>query len=144
MYDRNVRSGALDNIRYSLCKENIKSCNAKRRRQRRRAMKNNNRSNQQKTFFARAAHFFCTLLCLCFARLQRETSRKFMEEMSYVFAFTFFHCRSFSPCIVGRQHFSILSPPQQHFHVVLPTKSVSFVFLSLALDLCRPFLVELR
>ena len=34
MYDRNVRSGALDNIHYSLFKENIKSCNVKRRRQR--------------------------------------------------------------------------------------------------------------
>ena len=35
---------ALDNI-YSLFKQNINSCNAKRRRQRRRTMKNNNRSN---------------------------------------------------------------------------------------------------
>ena len=43
---------------------------------------------------ARAAHFFCTFLCRCFARQQRETFRnflvtRFMEEMSYVF-FTFF------------------------------------------------------
>ena len=42
----------------------------------------------QHTFFV---HFFCR----CFARLQRETSRyilvpRFMEEMSYVFSFTFF------------------------------------------------------
>ena len=41
----------------------------------------------QKTFFV---HFFCH----CFARPQRETSRnflvtRFMEEMSYVFLFTF-------------------------------------------------------
>ena len=41
-------------------------------------------------------------LCRCFARLQRETSRnllvtRFMEEMSYMFLFTVFHCRSFSP-----------------------------------------------
>ena len=60
-----------------------------------------------KTAFARAAHFFCTFLCRCFARLQRETFRNFlvtcfMEEMSYVFPFTFFHCCSFSPCIGGR------------------------------------------
>ena len=45
--------------------------------------------------FARAAHFFCTFLCHCFAWLQRETSWKFlvarfMEEMSYVFSFLFF------------------------------------------------------
>ena len=55
----------------------------------------------QHTFFV---HFFAVV----FARLQRETSRnvlvtRFMEEMSYVFLFTFFfHCRSFSPCIGGR------------------------------------------
>ena len=44
--------------------------------------------------------FFGTFLCRCFARLQSETSKnflvtRFMEEMSYVFLFTFFHCRSF-------------------------------------------------
>ena len=90
--------------------------------------------------FARAAHFFCTFLCRCFARLQRETSRnflvtRFMEEMSYVFSFTFFffHCRSFSPW--WPLAFLIFSPPLQNFHVVLPTKNASFVAL---------FLVELR
>ena len=40
------------------------------------------------------AHFVCTFLCRCFARLQRETSRnflvtRFMGEMSYVFLITF-------------------------------------------------------
>ena len=41
-------------------------------------------------------HSFCwTFLCRCFARLQSEISRnflvtRFMEEMSYVFLFTFF------------------------------------------------------
>ena len=39
-----AKSEAVDNI-YSLFKQNIKSCNAKRRRQRRRTVKNNNRSN---------------------------------------------------------------------------------------------------
>ena len=34
--------------------------------------------------------------------------------------------------------FLLLSPPLQNFHFVLPTKNVPF-FLSLALDLCRPF-----
>ena len=53
------------------------------------------RSNWQKTNFARAEPFFCTFLCRCFARLQRETSRnflvtRFMEEMLYVFLFTCF------------------------------------------------------
>ena len=36
------------------------------------------------------------------------------------------------------------SPPLQNFHVVLPTKNCLLCFLSFALDLCRPFLVELR
>ena len=35
--------------------------------------------------------------------------------------------------------FLILSPPLQSFHVVLPTKKYLLCFLSLALDLCRPF-----
>ena len=43
----------------------------------------------------RCSKLFCTFLCRCFERLQRETSRnflvtRFMEEMSYVFSFTFF------------------------------------------------------
>ena len=38
---------------------------------------------------------FCTFLCRCFAQLQCETSRnflvtRFMEEITYVFLFTFF------------------------------------------------------
>ena len=35
--------------------------------------------------------------------------------------------------------FLIFSPPLQNFHVVLPTKKCLLCFLSLALDLCRPF-----
>ena len=39
--------------------------------------------------------FFCTFLCRCFTRLQRETSRnflvtRFIEEISYLFLFTLF------------------------------------------------------
>ena len=59
---------------YSLLKQNIKSCNARRRWQRKRLKyqwvwlaKNN---------FARAAHFFCIFLYFCFARLHCETSLK--------------------------------------------------------------------
>ena len=49
----------------------------------------------KKNNFARAAHFFCTFLCRCFARRQRETSRNFlvtcfMEEVLYMVLFTFF------------------------------------------------------
>ena len=61
-----------------------------------RTVKNNNMSNQQKINFARAAHFFCTFLCRCFVRLQRETSRnvlvtRFMEEMSHKTARSLVH-----------------------------------------------------
>ena len=55
---------------------------------------------------------FCTFLCRWFARLQRETSRNFLvkrfkEEMSYVFSFTSFYCRSFSPCISRRNNLEL-------------------------------------
>ena len=52
-----AKNKALDNI-YSLFKQNIKSCNAKRPRQRWRTVKNNKRSNKQKSNFAHAAHAF--------------------------------------------------------------------------------------
>ena len=46
----------------------------------------------------------------------------------------FFHCRSFS--LYWRPlAFLFFSPPLQNFHVVLPTKFVSFVFLFLSLAL---------
>ena len=91
--------------------------------------KNNNWSNQQKSNF-----FFCTLLCRCFARLQRETSRnlliiRFVQEMSYVFLFIFFYCRSFSPW--WALPFLIFPQPLQNFHVVFPTKKCLLCFLSL-------------
>ena len=77
-------------------------------------------------------HTFCTFLCLCFARLQRETSRnfpvtRFMEEMSYVLV----HFLSLPLIFTLRWWplaFLILSPPLQNFHVLLPKKNVSFVF----------------
>ena len=64
--------------------------------QRRKKVKNNNIGLISNSNFARAAQYFCTFLCLCFARLQLETSRnflvtRFMEEMSHVFPFTAAH-----------------------------------------------------
>ena len=87
----------------------------------------------KKTNFARAAHFFCTFLCRCFARLQRETSRnflvtRFMEEMSYVFSFTFFSLPVFFTFLWWPLAFPILSLPLQNFHVVFPTKKMSPLF----------------
>ena len=105
----------------------------------------------KKSNFALAAHFFCTFICLCFARLQRETSRnflvtRFMEEMSYVFSFTFFSLPLIFTLHWWPLAFLILSPLLQNFFVVLSTKkNAYFVFFFSALDLCRPFfLAELR
>ena len=54
----------------------------------------------------RVQHTFCTFLCRCFARLQRETSRnflvtRFMEEMSYVLSFNFFTTAHFHFALVA-------------------------------------------
>ena len=65
-----AKSEALDNI-YSLLKQNIKSCNAKRRRH---ATPENGENNKGQ--LCTCSTLFCTFLCRCFARLQRETSRK--------------------------------------------------------------------
>ena len=105
------------------------------RRQRRKVKKKkkqqqkDNRSNQQKSNFARAAHFFCTFFCRCFAPLKRETFRnflvtRFMEEMSYVFLFTFFFIVAhFHPASIS--HFLTAATK---WHVVPPTKNVFLVF----------------
>ena len=103
--------------------------------------KNNNRSNQQKKQLCTCSTLFLYIsLPLFFARLQRETSRNFsMEEMSYVFSFTFFS-------LIFSLHWwpLALSQPLQNFHVVLPKKNVSFVFhLSLYIFVTL-FLVEFR
>ena len=108
--------------------------------QRRKTVKNNNRSNQQKSNFASAAHFFCTFLCRCFARLQLETSRNFL--VTRFFRSLFFHCRSFSPCIGGRQHFSFCHRRYKIFMLFFQQKNVSFAFyLSLQIFVAL-FLVE--
>ena len=98
--------------------------------------KKNNGLISKKATFARAANFFCTFLCRCFARIQRETSRNFLvtlflEEMSYVFSFTFFHCPLIFTLHWWPLALLMLSPPLQNFHVVLPKKNVSFFFSSL-------------
>ena len=92
-----------------------------------------NEKQQQQQQLCTCSTLFCTFLCRCFARLQRETSRnflvtRFMEEMSYVFSFTFFSLPLIFTLHWWPLAFLILSPPLQNFHVVLPTKNVSFVF----------------
>ena len=91
----------------------------------------------QHTFFV---HFFAVVLHDYNAKLP-ETF--FMEEMSYVFSFT---SHISLPLIFSLHWWPLavpsLSPPLQNFHVVLPTKSISFVSylslqISVALFLCR-------
>ena len=64
----------------------------------------------KKNNFARAALFFCPFLCRYFVRPQRETSRnflvtRFMEEMSYLLLFTFFHSLIFTLVAARISHF---------------------------------------
>ena len=102
----------------------------------------------QHTFFYSSLPLFCTTTTRNFQK------RYYGENVVRVLVhFFFFHCCSFSPCIVGRFFslplifslhcwplaFLILSPPLQNFHFVLPTKKSLLCFLSLTLDLCRAF-----
>ena len=75
-----------------------------------------------------------TFLCRCFARLH-----VLWRKMSYVVSFTFFSLPLIFILHWWPLAFLILSPPLQNFHVVLPTKKCLLCFLSLALNLCRPF-----
>ena len=98
----------------------------------------------EKSNFARAAHFFCTFLCRCFARLLTTLNfqklliaSRFMEEMSNAFSFTFFSLPLIFTLYCWLLAFLILSPPLQNFHVV--QQKCLLCILSLPLDLCRPF-----
>ena len=100
------------------------------------------RSTQEKNNFVGCStisffvHFF---VVACFARLQRETSRNFivtrlMDQMSYVFLCTFFTVTDDHFHLGGRQHFSFSHWRYKIFMFFsLPTRLVSFVFLSLGL-----------
>ena len=106
-------------------------------------------SNQQKSNFARAAPFFCTFLCHCFARLQGETSRnflvtRFMEELLYVFAFTIFTVAHFHlALVVASIIFSFCHCHYQIFMLFFQQRKASSVFyLSLQISVAL-FLIEL-
>ena len=71
-------------------------------------------------------HTFCTFLCLCFARLQRETSRnfpvaRFMEEMPLTLPLIF------TLVAASISHFPTAATK---FYVVLPTKKCLLCLLS--------------
>ena len=93
-------------------------------------------------------YFFCTFLCRCFARRQLETSRNFrvtsfMEEMSYVFLFTFFSLPLIFTLVyvaVGISHFLTAA---KKFSCA--SKKMSLFFISRSNSLSFFFdLVELR
>ena len=70
----------------------------------------NSRSDQQKNQLCTCSTLFCTFLCRCFARPQRETSRnflvtRFMEKMSYLLLFNFFHSLIFTLVAARISHF---------------------------------------
>ena len=54
-------------------------------------------------------------------------------------SYTFFSFTFFFTAAHFHLAFLILSPPLQNFHLVLPTEKCLLCFLSLALNLCRPF-----
>ena len=92
----------------------------------------------QHTFFV---HFFAVVLRGYNVKLlETFLVTRFMEEMSYVFSFTFFSLPLIFTLHWWPLAFLILSPPLENVHVLLPGKNVCFdFFLSLALDFYRPF-----
>ena len=89
------------------------------------------------TFFV---HFFAVF----FAQVQRETSRnflvtRFMEEMSYVFSFTFFFTAAhFLLALVAASISHFVTAPTK-FSCCSSNKNMSPLPLSLAMNPCRPF-----
>ena len=114
----------------------MESCNAKRR---------GNSGERWKTTIGLISkkatlHVQHTFLYISLPLFCTTTTWNFQKLLSYTFfSFTF----SSLPLIFTLHWwplaFLILSPPLQNFHVVLPTKKCLLCFLSLALDLCRPF-----
>ena len=73
--------------------------------------------------------FFCTFLCRCFQQLQRETSRNvFIEETSYVFSFTFFHCAYFLLALVAASIFHSVTGATNKFSCCSSNKKMSPLF----------------
>ena len=86
---------------------------------------------------------FCTFLCRCFARLQRETSRnflvtRFVEEISYLFLFTLFFSLPLIFTSVAAT-VSLFFTTTTKFSRSFSNKNCLLCFLSLAVALCRSF-----
>ena len=81
-------------------------------------------------------HFFAVVLLEFNGKLPETFFlwRKFVRVLAHFFSQPLIFFLYWWPIA-----FRILSPPLQNFHVVFPTKKCLLCFLSLALDLCRPF-----
>ena len=93
----------------------------------------------QHTFFVISLSLFCTTTTWIFQKLLSYTflGGNVVRVLVHFFSLPPIFTLHWWPLA-----FLILPPPLQNFLVVLPTKNVSFAFfffLSLALDLCRPF-----
>ena len=119
-------------------KQNIKSCNAKLRRQRRTTVKNNNRS-QKSNFCTSTLFFYISLPLFCMTttwNFQKLLWRKCRTRFCLPFFFTAAH---FHLALVATSISHVVTAAITKFSCRSSNKKVSFVFLSLALDLCRPF-----
>ena len=67
----------------------------------------------KKNKFAGAAHFFCTFLCRCFARLHRETSRNFLVTSFMGEILHTCSCSLFSTA--AHFHFALVAASISHF-----------------------------
>ena len=136
-----AKSKALDDI-YSLLKQNISHV----------MLSGEGNENGEKTTIYRCRviskkatlHAQHTLfnLCHCFARLQRETSRnflvtRFMEEMSYMFLFSFFSLLLIFTLVTAS--ISDFLTVATKFSCCSSTKKCLLCFLSLTLTLCCSF-----
>ena len=83
--------------------------------------------------------FFLYISFRCFAWLQRETSRNFFGENVARVLVHFFFTAHFHLALVATSISHVVTAAITKFSCHSSNKKVSFVFLSLALDLCRPF-----
>ena len=121
-------------------KQNIKSCNAKLRRQRRTTVKNNNRS-QKSNFCTSTLFFYISLPLFCMTttwNFQKLLWRKCRTRSCSLFFFLLPLMFTGLP-LVATSISHVVTAAITKFSCHFSNKKVSFVFLSLALDLCRPF-----
>ena len=105
-------------------------------------VKRNNRSNQQKkkNNFARAAHFFSYIYLLLFCTTTTQYFQKLFlwRKCRMCSRSLLFHCRSFSPYVGGRQHFSFFHHRYKLCMLFFQQKMSPLFFISRSISL-SPF-----